>query len=66
MIESEVSSLNLGADDYLTKPVSEAVLIAHVAALFRRPNLAEPTDQITLGELRINLIKKIAYLSEKN
>ena len=64
-IESEVSSLNLGADDYLAKPVAEAVLIAHVAALFRRPNLSEPIDQITVGELRIDLIKKIIYLSEK-
>ena len=64
-IESEVSSLNLGADDYLEKTVAEAVLIAHIAALFRRPNLSEPINQITLGELRIDLIKKIVYLSDK-
>ena len=62
-IESEVSSLNLGADDYLTKPVAEAVLIAHIAALFLRPNLSEPIDHIKYGELQINLIKKIVYLS---
>src|SRR3990167_2137604 len=64
-IDSEVSSLNLGADDYLTKPVAEAVLIAHVAALFRRPNLSEPIDHIKYGELQIDLIKKIVYLREK-
>ena len=64
-IESEVSSLNLGADDYLTKPVAEAVLIAHVAALFRRPNLSERVDQIKLGELHIDLIKKIARLASE-
>ena len=64
-IESEVSSLNLGADDYLTKPVAEAVLIAHIAALFRRPNLSEPINQIKLGELHIDLIKKIARLASK-
>ncbi|PIZ04904.1 MAG: DNA-binding response regulator [Gammaproteobacteria bacterium CG_4_10_14_0_8_um_filter_38_16] len=62
-IESEVSSLNLGADDYLAKPVAEAVLIAHIAALFRRPNLSEPADQIKLGTLHIDLIKKITYLA---
>ena len=62
-IDSEVSSLNFGADDYLTKPVAEAVLIAHIAALFRRPNLSEPIDHIKYGELQINLIKKIVYLS---
>lgn len=64
-IESEVISLNLGADDYLTKPVAESVFIAHIAALFRRPNLSEPLDQITLGELHIDLIKKIVILGEK-
>ena len=64
-IESEVSSLNCGADDYLTKPVAEAVLIAHVAALFRRPNLSEPIDHIKYCELQIDLIKKIVYLREK-
>ncbi|MCX7124219.1 MAG: response regulator [Gammaproteobacteria bacterium] len=64
-IESEVSSLNLGADDYLAKPVAEAVLIAHIAALFRRPDLSEPVNQITLGALYIDLIKKIAYLNKK-
>lgn len=63
--ESEVSSLNLGADDYLTKPVAEAVFIAHIVALFRRPNLSEPAHQIKYGELQIDLIKKIAYLGEK-
>jgi len=30
-IDTEVSSLHLGADDYLIKPVAEAVLVAHVA-----------------------------------
>lgn len=64
-IENEVSSLNLGADDYLTKPVAEAVLIAHVAALFRRPNLSKPINQIKYGQLQIDLIKKIVTLSEK-
>lgn len=32
----EVMSMNLGADDYLTKPYRPAVLLAHVQALLRR------------------------------
>lgn len=32
----EVMSMNLGADDYLTKPYRPAVLLAHVQALIRR------------------------------
>lgn len=62
-IESEVTSLNLGADDYLTKPVAEAVFIAHITALFRRPNLSEKINYIQFDTLRINLINKTVTLS---
>lgn len=56
-IDSEVASLNLGADDYLTKPVAEAVLLAHIAALFRRPTLADKVDHIHFDKLHIDLIQ---------
>lgn len=36
----EVMSMNLGADDYIAKPYSPAVLLAHVAAVLRRANPA--------------------------
>ena len=36
----EVMSMNLGADDYLTKPYRPAVLLAHVQALLRRTSAA--------------------------
>lgn len=42
----EVSGLRLGADDYLTKDISIAHLLARVAALFRRVDaLKRPDDQ---------------------
>jgi DNA-binding response OmpR family regulator len=64
-IESEVNSLNLGADDYLTKPVAEAVLLAHIAALFRRPTLAEKFDHIQFGKLDIDLIQSnVSFLGK--
>lgn len=65
-IESEVDSLNLGADDYLTKPVAEAVLLAHITALFRRPTLAEKIDYVQFGELNIDLIQNRVFLSKKS
>lgn len=64
-IDSEVNSLNLGADHYLTKPVEEAVLLAHIAALLRRPTLAEKIEHIQLGELDINLIQQRVSISKK-
>lgn len=45
-----IEAVNAGADDYLVKPVSEGVLVAHVRAVLRRaaPNR---TDQIFLGDV---------------
>jgi two-component system alkaline phosphatase synthesis response regulator PhoP len=39
-----VSGLNLGADDYIVKPFSPAVLVARVAALLRRTAVPEPAE----------------------
>ncbi len=54
-----VSGLRLGADDYLTKDISLPHLIARIAALFRRADLAhEPqsTDEsLERGSLRLDL-----------
>jgi two-component system OmpR family response regulator len=41
-----ISGLRMGADDYLTKDISMAHLLARIAALFRRTDLlAAPTEQ---------------------
>lgn len=63
-IDTEVNSLNLGADNYLTKPVEEAVLLAHIAALFRRPPLTEKIKHLQFGELEIDLIQQQASVSK--
>jgi two-component system OmpR family response regulator len=49
----EADALDLGADDYLTKPFSFVVLLAHVRALLRRA----PTDRspvLSVGDLRLD------------
>lgn len=49
----EVEGLDTGADDYLTKPVSYAVLLARLRALLRREAHQRPAV-LTAGDLRLD------------
>lgn len=52
-----VAGLQLGADDYITKPFSTKVLLARIGACLRRKGLPHSPDTacITRGELTIDL-----------
>jgi DNA-binding response OmpR family regulator len=51
-----VLGLELGADDYVTKPFSPRELVLRIKGLLRRKQPAEEnTEQIRLGELRIDI-----------
>jgi DNA-binding response OmpR family regulator len=49
-----VLGLNLGADDYITKPFRRAELIARVKAFLRRAQ-AQPAASVRFGEYELNL-----------
>ncbi len=53
----KVVGLELGADDYLTKPFSVKELVARIHAVLRRPGQLEKVRRITVGPLRIDLDK---------
>lgn len=53
----KVVGLELGADDYVTKPFSVKELIARIHAVLRRPGGGEASRRIVVGALVIDLDK---------
>jgi len=58
--QDRVRGLDLGADDYLTKPFSATELLARVRAVLRRSNLSKESNQNRVfehGNLRIDFAR---------
>ena len=53
----EAEALDTGADDYLTKPFSFAVLVAHIRALLRRTRGSSPAP-VSVGDLRLDPVRR--------
>jgi two-component system alkaline phosphatase synthesis response regulator PhoP len=51
--KSEVDGLNMGADDYIAKPIKPKLLVSRINALFRRLHKTEEM-QVHLGDLIID------------
>lgn len=62
----ELMSMNLGADDFITKPYNTQILLARVSALLRRAGGSEVTDNILIyNELKLNLSNATIIYQEK-
>ncbi len=53
--EDQVQALDLGADDYLTKPFSPRTLLARVRALLRRAGEVEKPAPLMVGDFVLDL-----------
>lgn len=52
---SEIAAFDVGADDYITKPIKPRALMSRISALFRRDSKKQAvTHQISLGGLMID------------
>jgi len=52
---SEVAAFDIGADDYITKPIKPRALMSRISALFRRESKkSSPSNTISVGGLTID------------
>lgn len=52
--EDKIRGLEIGADDYITKPFSPKELVARIKAVMRRSGKLSETGQLTLGDLTLD------------
>lgn len=63
---SEVAAFDVGADDYITKPIKPRALMSRISALFRRDSKKEtPQALITIGDLVIDRTSYTIKLKNK-
>ncbi len=65
----QVLGLEIGADDYVIKPVEPRVLLARVTALLRRgqlPNQSQEVGEVSHGDLHINRASRKVTLKNEN
>ena len=62
----KIIGLELGADDYLTKPFSPRELVARIKAVLRRSS-KEPvvSGELTVGKLKMNFSRYEVYLGQE-
>ena len=61
-VEDRVGGLDVGADDYLTKPFAFPELLARIRALLRRRGDVQP-DAITVGDLTLDTRGQRAHVA---
>lgn len=60
-----VLGLELGADDYVTKPFSPRELVARVRSVLRRASLAAPLDRLSFDGLSVDRTSRQVFVGER-
>lgn len=57
-VDDRVKGLQVGGDDYLTKPFAFSELLARIQALFRRSTAMNEPTTLTYGDLTLDLLSR--------
>ncbi len=61
----ELMSMNLGADDFITKPYNIQILLARIAAILKRTNQKNYSSEIEYKGLTLSMAKSTVYYESK-
>jgi len=64
-IEDKIKGLDLGADDYLTKPFHKEELNARIRSILRR-NKFERNNDVVFNEIKIDLLAAQTYINNQD
>lgn len=62
---SEVAAFQMGADDYVLKPIKPRALLSRLSSIFRRNNNNYEKDEIIFRDLKINKTTYTVYKGDK-
>src|SRR5690606_21759026 len=63
-VEDKIRSLDLGSDDYLTKPFHLSELNARIRSIMRRRNYGG-TNEIIFEEIKVNYATRTVFVNEE-
>ena len=61
----ELMSMNLGADDFITKPYNIQILLARIAAILKRTNQKNYSSEVEYKGLTLSMAKSTVYYESK-
>lgn len=61
----ELMSMNLGADDFITKPYNIQILLARIGAILKRTNQKNYSSEIEYKGLTLSMAKSTVYYESK-
>ncbi len=61
----ELMSMNLGADDFITKPYNIQILLARIAAILKRTNQKNYSSEVEYNGLTLSMAKSTVYYESK-
>ena len=64
-VDDRIKGLQIGGDDYLTKPFSFTELLARIQAIMRRSSLTPEATTLQVGDLKLDILKRKVFRADQ-